>query len=72
MHVLRKLTGCLSSATCNNDESPQHEEYISSTTHTLSRLSSIEDITIKPTVFNKVNSTLEHQRIKQTVVMDEK
>jgi hypothetical protein len=68
MHVLRKLTRCLSSATCNNDESLQQEENLSSTTHTLTRLSSIEDITI----FNKVNSTQEHSDTKQIVIMDER
>jgi len=72
MHVLRKLTSCLSSTTCNNDESLNQEEHISSTANALSRLSSIEDITIKPTIFNKVNSTLESRDIKQTIVMDEK
>ena len=46
MHVLRKLTGCLSSTTCLNDQNPQ-EENIDSTTNILSRLSLIEDRTIE-------------------------
>jgi hypothetical protein len=69
--VLRKLTGCLSSTTCNNDESPK-QEHIPSTTNTLSCLSSIEDITIKTTISNKVNSPIESRDIKQTIDMDEK
>ncbi len=72
MHVLRKLTGCLSSTTCNNDQSRKQEEHISPTTNKSSRLSSIEDITIKTTIFSKVNSTLAPQDTKQTIVMNEK
>lgn len=46
MHVLRKLTGCLSSTTCLNDQN-SYEENLHSTTNILSQLSLIEDTTIE-------------------------
>jgi len=42
--VLRKLTGCLSSTTCDNDETPRQEENIDSTITVLSQLSVIQAI----------------------------
>ncbi len=52
MHVLRKLTGCLSSTTCDNDENHQQEASTSSITSILSQSSIIQDI--KP-IENKVD-----------------
>lgn len=71
MHVLRKLTRCLSSTTCNNDESPQQEEHISSTTNILSSLSSEEHRTIKSTEsIEVVSPTDDLEEIQQTIPMD--
>ena len=71
MHVLRKLTRCLSSTTCNNDESPQQEEQFSSTTNILPSLSLEEDITIKSTGYTEVVSTHHHSDdIQQIIPMD--
>jgi hypothetical protein len=72
MHVLRKLTSCLSSTTGNSDECPKQEEHISSATNILSRLSSIEDITVTTTITNKGNSILEPRNIRQTILMNER
>jgi hypothetical protein len=72
MHVLRKLASCLSSTTCDNDESLKQEENRSSTTNTLSRLSPIEDITIKTAILNKDNSTPELRDNNQTIIMSER
>ncbi len=72
MHVLRKLIGCLLLTTCDNDESPKPKENKSSTTNKLSRLPPFEDITIKTTIINKIDSTLELRHIKQTVGMSER
>ena len=71
MHVLRKLTGCLSSTTCDNDEIHQTEENTSSssTTSILSRLSLIQDTT---TTENKVNRNRDSRDIQQTpMITDE-
>ncbi len=65
MHVLRKLTGCLSSTTCDNDETHKTEENTSSTTSTLSRLSLIQDTTIE----NKVNRNRDSRDIQQTTMI---
>ena len=43
MHVLRKLTGCLSSTTCDNDENHQQEATTSSIISILSQSSIIQD-----------------------------
>jgi hypothetical protein len=72
MHLLRKLTDCLSSTARDNDESSKHEENTSSTTNTLSRVSPIEDITIKKTIINKVDSILEPRDIRQTIMLNER
>jgi hypothetical protein len=66
MHVLRKLTGCLSSTTCDNDETHPTEENISSTTTSiLSRLSLIQDTTIE----KKVNRNRDSRDIEQTTMI---
>ncbi len=72
MHVLRKLTSCLSWTTCVNDESLKQEENISSTANTLSRLSPIEDIAIKTSIIDKVNFIVESRDNNQTIIMSER
>lgn len=73
MHVLRKLTGCLSSINCDNDESLKPEESISLTASTFSQLSSIEDTAIKTTTRSKGNSPLDEPLdIKQAIIIKQK
>ncbi len=69
MHVLRKLTGCLSSTTCDNDEIHQHEENTASTTSILSRLYVIQDKTIEKPIENKVDDTRDSRDIEQTTMI---
>lgn len=70
MHVLRKLTRCLSSTTCNNDESPKQEEQIASTNNPLPSFVPQEDITIKSTDSIEVVSITDSEDIHQTLPMD--
>jgi hypothetical protein len=72
MHVLRKLTGCLSSTTCDNDETQQQEENTSSTTSMLSQLSLIQDITIEKPIANKVDNNRNSRDIEQTIMINER
>jgi len=69
--VLRKLTGCLSSTTCDNDETHQQEENTASITSIVSQLSVIQDKTIENPIANKVNSTRNSRDIEQTTMMRE-
>jgi hypothetical protein len=71
MHVLRKLTGCLSSTTCNNDETHQQEKNTSSTTSRLSRSSIIQDIILKKPIANKVDYPIDSQDIEQMTMISE-
>ena len=70
MHVLRKLTRCLSSTTCNNDESPKEEEQIGSTTNPLPSFVLQEDITIKSTDSIEVVMITDSEDIQQILPMD--
>jgi hypothetical protein len=65
MHVLRKLTGCLSSTTCDNDEIHQ----TASTTSILSRLSLIQDTTIKKPIEKKVDRNRDSRDTEQTTMI---
>ncbi len=69
MHVLRKLTGCLSSTACDNDETHQQEENTDLTTSMLSRLTVIQDETIEKPIANKVDRTIDSREIEQTTMM---
>jgi hypothetical protein len=71
MHVLRKLTGCLSSTTCDNEETQQQEKNTSSTASILSRLFIIQDITIGKSIANKVDYIRELRDTEQTTVISE-
>ncbi len=71
MHVLRKLTGCLSSTTCDNDETHQQEN-TASTNRIFSRLSVIQDKTIEKSIENKVNSIRDLKDIEQTIMISER
>jgi hypothetical protein len=70
--VLRKLTGCLSSTTCDNDETHQQEENTASTNRIFSRLSVIQDKTIEKSIENKVNSIRDSKDIEQTIMISER
>ena len=60
MHVLRKLTGCLSSTTCENDESSRYEENTSPSTPTLyPRLFFTADRAREKTIMNNNNNKAE-------------
>jgi len=67
--VLRKLTGCLSSTACDNDETHQQEENTDLTTSMLSRLTVIQDETIEKPIANKVDCTIDSREIEQTTMM---
>jgi hypothetical protein len=69
--VLRKLTGCLSSTTCDNNETHQQEENTASTTSIVSQLSIIKDKTIENPIANKVNPTRNYRDIEQTTIISE-
>jgi hypothetical protein len=69
MHVLRKLTGCLSSTTCDNDETHQQEDNTASTTSILSRSSIIQDKTKEKPIENKVDPTVDSRDIEQITMM---
>lgn len=68
--MLRKLTSCLSSTTCDNDETHQQEN-TASTTNILSRLSVIQDKTIEKPIANKVDHSIDYTVIEQITMMSD-
>jgi hypothetical protein len=71
MFVLRKLTGCLSSTTCDNDETPQQEENTDSTITVLSQLSVIQSIEKEKAIANKVDWNIGCRHSEKTSMITE-